>query len=217
MNAEKSLFNRQKNIMQSSCWAVPKIFDQGFSGACVGYAWAHLLVAEPFSLHDITDRTAIEVIYWNAQKLDDREGGEYPGSELLSFGTSVLSGAKAVQEAGYIVDYVLFSNFGEIIRFLKDKGPLVFGCNWFDGMRKPDIKTGYVTPTGSLSGKHTFLLNGVHIIRCSRGRVDDKQSWVSFVNSFGSNWGQHGTAKICLRDLEKLFVEQGTEAIAGTR
>ncbi|RWX49427.1 hypothetical protein VT98_10533 [Candidatus Electrothrix communis] len=197
-NTEEILSNRQKSIIQSSCWTVPKMLNQGFSGACVGYAWAHLLVAEPLLLHDITDRTAKEVIYWNAQKLDDREGGEYPGSELLSFGTSVLAGAKAVRKAGYIIDYVLLSSFEETIRFLKDKGPLVFGCSWFDGMRKPDPETGYVTPTGSLSGKHTVLLNEVHIIRCSRGWVNDKQSWVNFVNSFGPIGGSMEQPKYVL-------------------
>jgi hypothetical protein len=132
-----------------------RIFDQGDSSQCVGYAWRALLEAYPLPLRKLLGPTA-EQIYRTAQKLD-----EWDGEEPTYFGTSVRAGAKVVQGGGFLASYVWASDVPTIREFLLTKGPVVVGTTWYSKMYEPDATTGIVTLGGSVEGGHAYVLSGV--------------------------------------------------------
>ncbi|MGB3473106.1 MAG: hypothetical protein WBA51_20005 [Erythrobacter sp.] len=188
---------------RSYSWRTRTALDQGFSGACVGFAWAHELISRPAEVTGVTARFAKEMIYWEAQKRDAYPGGAYPGASPLAFGTSVLAAAKIVRDLGLIGSYHWATNAEELVATLGYKGPVVFGCSWFEGMQNCG-RDGLCTPTGRRSGAHCVLLNGVKIVRTANGSVDYDRSIVRFQNSFGRDWGDQGCGKLRLQDLPKL-------------
>lgn len=140
---------------RSFTWRVTKVLDQGSQGACVGFAWAHELLARPAPVTrmDVDARFAKEHIYWAAQRRDRYPGGAYPGAKPLMAGTSTLAGAKVVKDMGYMKEYRWARTLEETIAALAFKGPVLLGGTWFSGLHNPDSE-GFVTPTGSWRGGH---------------------------------------------------------------
>ena len=86
---------------RSYTWSLPVYLDQGYEGACVGFSWSHELAARPVEVQGVTNETARQV-YFEAQRIDEWEGGAYDGAIPFYEGTSVLAGAKALQAQGKI-------------------------------------------------------------------------------------------------------------------
>lgn len=189
---------------RSYTWRVTQSLDQGGAGACVGFAWAHELVARPAEMKGVSADFAHDVLYWSAQKRDRYPGGSYPGASPIASGTSVLAGAKVAKSLGFIREYRWCTQFEELVAVLGYKGPVVLGCPWFQGMRTPD-PDGFVAPTGRRIGGHCSLLNGVRIVRSADGELDPVASWVRFHNSYGLDWGDHGSAKVLFTEMPKLL------------
>lgn len=183
---------------RSYTWKTDKHFDQGPDGACVGYAWAHELVARPVVI-DI-DQSMAAWIYKTAQKYDAWAGEAYDG-------TSVLAGAKVITKRppampegrGLLGEYRwIFGDMNELIKTLSYFGPVVLGTNWYTGMFDPD-GDGFIHRTGDLAGGHAILIKGVSLA----------QKAVRLHNSWGTSWGQDGDAWLSWADLEQLLGEQG--------
>jgi hypothetical protein len=189
---------------RSYTWRVSTTLDQGFSGSCVGFCWAHDLLSRPVEILGITSRYAQEVIYWGAQKRDKYPGGSYPGAHPIAFGTSVLAGAKVIKDLGYIEEYRWATSRQELVAAIAYKGPVVLGCKWFERMRKPD-QTGFVEATGRPIGRHCILLYSVKIRKLSNGAIDEANSFIRLQNSFGPDWGNRGCAKINLEAFSPLL------------
>jgi len=88
---------RQALAPRSYTWRNPIRLDQ-VGGSCVGNAWAHEAAAKPVMVPGINEAIALK-LYHRAQELD--EYTDTPPAE----GSSVLAGAKAAQEAGYLKTY----------------------------------------------------------------------------------------------------------------
>ena len=189
---------------RSYTWRVTKTLDQGGAGACVGFAWAHDLIARPIEIDDIDDRFAFESIYLAAQQRDRYPGGEYPRAEPIMGGTSVLAGAKVLADLGYVKEYRWATTLTELLAAVSFLGPVVFGCTWYQDMRQPDTDA-FITPTGSRLGGHCLLLHGLRVRRNDDGTLDERRSYLKIHNSFGADWGDNGTAKLRLADLEPLL------------
>jgi len=145
---------------RSYTWSVPVALDQGREGACVGFGWAHELAARPVQVPNITNDRAL-AIYRRAKQLDAWDGENYDG-------TSVIAGAKAVMELGYLKEYRWALGPGataaenDLALAVGYKGPAIMGTNWYDGMFTPDEK-GYLRPTGSVAGGHCYLVYGYNL------------------------------------------------------
>lgn len=174
---------------RSYTWSCSAHLNQGQEPNCVGFAWAHGINARP-GVHPI-DRDLATRIYRRAQELDVWPGADYVG-------TSVLAGAKAVQELHYLAEYRWAFGLDDAIMAIGHHGPAVLGINWYEGMFHPD-SDGVIHPTGWVAGGHAILARAVSI---STGRVLLRNSWSTV-------WGLGGECLIGFDDLGRLLEENG--------
>lgn len=193
-----------KPKLSNKTWKCPTNLDQGTEGACVGFAWAHELNADPFKI-PVENKTA-RTIYYAAQQWDEWSGTNYDG-------TSVLAGAKTVNAIGHMPEYRWAFGIDDVIDTLSHYGPLVLGINWYSDMFNTDTN-GFIKPTGTLSGGHAILANGIQI-RERKGFwwKDLPEPIIRLHNSWGNSWGVNGEAFIYASDLSKLLKEQGEACV----
>lgn len=163
--------------------------DQGKEGACVGFGWTNELGATPIRYK--IDQALAQRIYQRARQLDDWEGEDYDG-------TSVLAGAKAATEYGFLKEYRWAFGLHDVLIALSYKGPVVLGVNWYEGMFDTDAN-GFIRVAGDLSGGHCILAYA----------IDTNEKTVTLRNSWGREWGTEGSCKLTWADLERLLAEQG--------
>lgn len=209
----------EENPFRSYSWRCNVWNDQGSEGACVGFAWSHELAARPAEYP--TDDSVAREIYNRARQLDAWPGEDYDG-------TSVLAGAKAVQEMvnskgkPLIQEYRWAFGIEDVLRVLGYRGPLVLGVDWYEGMHKPDAN-GFIRPTGDIAGGHAILARGVRIVwRNGHGpanlnNLDVEKSYVTLRNSWGRDWGIGGDCRISVLDLNYLLRNQGEACIPVVR
>lgn len=188
--------------LRSYTWRCNKWLNQGRYGACVGFSFAHDICARPKEVHhEITNQYARERIYFEAQKIDRFEGGEFPGANPRSGGTSILAGAKIAKRLGWFDEFRWAFNTTDVLLTLGYVGPVIVGVRWYSGMSNPT--NGYATPEGRYIGKHAVLLNAVSI----------KRQDVTLHNSWGDRWGAMGTARIRWEHLDELLRDRGDACI----
>lgn len=179
---------------RSYTWSCATHLDQGNLGSCVGHGWAHEANARPV-VHPVTEDDAL-AIYHRAQQLDDEPGENYEG-------TSVLAGAKAQVERGWLKEYRWALNgLDDLALAIGYQGPAVLGVNWRQGMMDTD-SNGFIHVTGGSVGGHCILAKGVNI---SKKYFTLHQSW-------GTSWGYGGDCYIDFADMEILLADQGEAAI----
>lgn len=178
-------------------WNCSAHLDQGNEGACVGFGWTHEAAAVPVE-EEVTNEDAF-ALYRRAQQIDEWPGEDYDG-------TSVLAGAKAAVEKGWMSEYRWAFGLEDALLALSWFGPLVIGVNWYAGMIDTDTQC-YIKPYGSYLGGHCVLVRGIEIER----------RLVVVHNSWGENWGGTkygpGTAYLTWMDFDKLLKEQGEACI----
>jgi len=189
-----------KKKPRSKFWRCRLHFDQGTEGACVGFANGHELAAKPAEVPSppLSDRFCRESIYWEAQRIDDYEGGAYPGATPQYEGTSVLAGAKVLKALGAIKEYRFSFGLDDLILGVGYFGPAVMGTLWYSGMYRPD-RNGHIHVSGDIRGGHSYLVVGVDVRR-HRFRIR---------NSWGRTWGDDGEAWISFKDMLRLLQEDG--------
>lgn len=202
--------------LRSYTWGCDVWNDQGWEGACVGFAWSHELSARP-KIYRVGEDVA-QRIYKRAQQLDQWPGENYEG-------TSVLAGIKAVQEMSgtqglpLIREYRWAFGIEEVVRVVGRRGPLVLGVNWYEGMDNVDAN-GFIHVTGTIRGGHAVMAHGVKCVwkdplstdRTFRN-LDVNKSFVKLHNSWGKSWGNNGRAKISVAGLDRLLREYGEACI----
>lgn len=204
---------------RSYTWSCSAYNDQGYEGACVGFAWSHELTARPKVIP--TDNAFALRVYRRAQQIDPWPGEDYSG-------TSVLAGVKAVQEILNDYDKPLIQEyrwaFGiqDVLRVLGYQGPVVLGIDWYNDMYTPNEKH-FIKPTGELVGGHAILANGVKIVKLDSTKprtwenLDQDKSFVRLHNSWGTGYGLGGDAFITVRDLDSLLKNSGEACIPVVR
>lgn len=204
------------DAVRSFTWKCDTFNDQGREGACVGFSWSHEMAAKPVPI--VAGPSTAMRIYKRAQLIDQWPGENYSG-------TSVLAGAKAVQELvnpqskkSVMPEYRWAFSLKDLVQAIAYKGPAVLGVNWYQGQFSPD-SDGFIHVTGPIMGGHAILAKGVKIIKLDKTKgfswtnTDLDKSYVVLHNSWGPGWGQHGTCKISLTDLGRLLDERGEACI----
>jgi len=191
-----------KKKPRSYTWQCAQHLDQGSEGACVGFSLTHELIARPAEVQHLSESFAREKVYWEAQKLDDWEGGSYPGAKPVYEGTSVLAGVKIIKKLGYIDGYKWAFSLNDLVMAVGYAGPAVLGLAWYESMFDPH-SCGYLHVEGQVAGGHAILCKG----------VDVKNKTFTMHNSWGSAWGNGGDALIHWDEMDRLLHEQGEAVI----
>ncbi len=186
---------------RSYSWRCYQTLNQKNEGACVGFAWAHELLARPME-HAGLDNEFARRVYHNAQRDDQWEGGSYPGASPVYEGTSVIAGAKVCQRMAAFKQFRWSFSLEELILGI-GYSPAVLGVAWDDSMYRPDSK-GYIRPNGDQVGGHAILCRSVSL----------KLKRFILRNSWGVGWGLGGDCYITFDDMGALLDRQGEACFA---
>lgn len=160
-------------------YEIGDVMDQGNTYACVGYALAALLKAEPFRQSYDPKK-----IYQEARKLDNTPGE----------GVALDKGVEYLKKEGYIDGIYWTESPKEVVDYINTKSPVIFSTPWFRGMDKPE-KDGRIVVEGPYVGAHAYM--------GFRWDGEKKRLWI--MNSYGEGWGLDGTGYLTYSDLGKLL------------
>jgi len=187
-------------------WQEGIVTDQGSEGACVGFAWMNEMLATPVAPANQPPAKLANSLaysyYREAQKIDQWEGEDYEG-------TSVLAGAKIMQQNGYIQQYRWCFSIDDIRDAVISEGPVVIGIPWYSAMYETG-PNGLVKIGGSNVGGHAIVITGYHPSMLINGRRQEVFRWR---NSWGSGYGIDGSGYIRYNDLSKLLKESGEACV----
>lgn len=192
----------------SRAWPYGPRLDQGAEGACTGYG---SVGGGPNSQPDqtspfLTGDYARKVIYWGAQKRDPWPGGAYPWAWPRYEGSTVAAAIEELTEQGWCDGAEWTSDLEGLVVGVATRGPAIMGTSWYEGMVTPDA-AGYLHATGSSVGGHCYYIPVVEVTSTAplAGRA-------LIVNSWGTDWGNDGTAWISFADLDNLLKYGGQAA-----
>lgn len=168
--------------------------DQGQTPHCVGYGWTHWLTGGPIH-HKPVPPIPPDDLYYECKDID--------GEPRQEDGSSVRSGAQAVQNHGWIESYNWAYDAATVARAILTTGPVVVGTNWYEGMFDPD-RYHRIHIGGQIAGGHCYVLNG-YSKTLRQFRIK---------NSWGKSWGDGGHAYIALGSMDRLIREQGEACLA---
>jgi len=189
-------------------WGFPgTVLNQGATGTCVAHAAAHFIHCSPRPHRAFLDAFQL---YRETVLLDEYPGNDSeaydPNNSHLQYGSSGTGGAKALHKRGLISGYLWADTLENAIQWILQRGPVMVGSNWYDGMFSPSPE-GYVKISGSVAGGHEYLVRG----------VSTKRGVAWAVNSWGPTWSPRisgrslpsGHFLIPFEVLERLFREGG--------
>lgn len=169
-------------------WDFPATsLDQEDTPHCVGFGTASWGINSP--INTMYTNEDGHRFYYLCKEID----GE-PGEENGSY---IRSAAKVLRNEGRIEAYAFATNMESIKWWLLNKGPIISGTIWTEGMLEPDHEN-KVHITGKVVGGHAILLNEW---------TEDEH--IGFQNSWGKKWGNNGKAYISVEDYEILFHYNG--------
>jgi hypothetical protein len=186
--------------LRSYTWSCDVYNDQGYEGACVGFAFSHELSARPKVVRKYADY-ALNVYYRARQAVQET---------LNSYGEPLIK------------EYRWAFGTQDVLKVLGYRGPVVLGIYWYENMYDPDEK-GFVHASGPVVGGHAILANGVKIVRLNPelpatfSNVDLDKSYVRLHNSWGMGYGIGGDAFVTVRDLDILLQNDGEAVIPTLR
>ncbi len=171
------------------------VLDQGNYGTCVGNGcaqWGNTLPVD-----DKFDEKVARAIYYEATVLDGApDDPDSPGGGQQ--GATVRSGVLALKARSRLNAYARSVTIADAAQWVLAKGPIIMGTDWQNDMFTPDAN-GFVKPTGGYAGGHCYLFKG----------YDSGSKVLTFLNSWGPDWGVLGEFKMHQADAETLFQSQG--------
>lgn len=181
-------------------WKMPAMMplDQGQEGACVGFGWSAELAIAPI-MYGVSDSFARKL--YNSARAEDRAMGN-----RWDEGASVLAGAKACKRLGVINEYRWAFGVEQVLDALVQRGPVVLGVEWTEGMYDTDI-SGLVDLSGDVVGGHCITLFGYR-------KSFVGHECVTWINSWGAGYGIGGVGYLRVTDLEQLLGRDGEACIA---
>lgn len=182
-------------------WSYPGILplDQGEEGACVGFGWCAELAVAPI-MYRVNNAYARQ--FYSAARNEDRVmGNQWPE------GASVLAGAKVAKRAGMISEYRWAFGLDDVLDTLVQRGPVVLGLNWYEGMYATDAN-GVVSVSGEHVGGHCITAIGYLKDHPYAGEC------VVWLNSWGPTYGIGGVGYVPIAAMRRLLAESGEACIA---
>ena len=197
----------QKDIEKKRVmWQEGTVLDQGSEGACVGFAWTGELLAHPEAPDNQPEQAlgnAVALDYYKrAKRIDQWPGEEYEG-------TSVLAGAKIMQEEGFIAGYRWCFGIEDVRDAVITTGPVVIGIPWKRGMYST-ANNGLVQVTGTNVGGHAIVITGYDPAFKVNNKTLEVFRWR---NSWGTDYGINGSGYIKYADLESLLAVNGEACV----
>ncbi len=164
--------------------------DQENMPHCVGFSMANFGINEP--LRTPYKNEDAHNFYYLCKEID--------GRPRIEEGSTMRSAAKALRKLGKIESYAFARDLETIKWWLLNRGPIIVGTLWTEGMLRPD-SSNIIKPTGTSLGGHAYLLNEW-----------TSTGYIGIQNSWGKRWGINGKAYIHSDDFIKIFA-RGGEAI----
>lgn len=161
----------------------PNPLDQGDTQYCGGFGMAHFGINLP-RFRDYNEADAIR--FYRLCK-------EIEGDPLGENGVYARSTAKVLQNLGIIENYAFAPDFESMRWWILNRGPVMIGAMWMDGMMTPDANN-VIHATGNWRGGHFFIANATRPDRHCK-----------ILNSWGPGWGDNGMAWISEDDINKLL------------
>lgn len=172
------------------------VLDQGQLGSCTGNALAQCLNTDYFTLSRpsrFLDEHDAVMLYSKATRLDPFPGS-WPPDDTGSSGNAV---SKAGRAFGYLSAWRWTFSFTSFLSALQTQ-PLIVGTAFYAGMEDP-ARDGLVKATGGVLGGHEYCCLG----------VDYETEVLTFLNSWGRDWGLNGRFKMKFKDFAVLQADQG--------
>lgn len=195
-------------VRRNKLWRTGPVLNQGREGACVGFGWTAEALSTPVAVD--LNRVAADVprtpqefahaLYVRAKQLDTWPGEDYSG-------TAVIAGAKAMKEYGLLNEYRWAFHANDVIDAVIQRGPVVLGINWYDGMYQ--APNGVLGVSGPVVGGHCITVVGYVLADSSKTGAEA----VILQNSWGPRWGQNGLAELKVSDLERLLADDGEACV----
>jgi hypothetical protein len=205
---ENDVHEMGKSLTDQSWERVLAVLDQGQLGSCTGNAGTGALGTQPFFdavgsvLPSTTDAAAAEkfaVQLYSDATVVDGYPGTYPPDDT---GSSGLAICKVLKSRGTIKGYRWARSAYGFLRLLQN-GPVLQGMPWYKAFFEPD-SGGFIDSdphwsSSGIAGGHEVEAIGVEL-----NASDAFDSVITYVNSWGSGWGDGGRFRMRLRTYEKL-------------
>lgn len=176
-------------------WEVTAVLDQGQTGHCVGFGGADFENTLP--VNDEADNAVGHELYY-ACKVVDGEPDAEDGSSVHSL-ASVLKNDRRIEAYAWCD----VSTLDDLIAWVLQKGSVIVGTDWYDGMFTPDADH-VIHPTGEVAGGHCYLIVG----------YDADSRRFKILNSWSEGWGDIGCAFIEASDMLMLLQNYGEALVA---
>lgn len=175
-------------------WGIGPILDQGSTSECTIYSFAQFLQSAPW-IHTLLWQAAAFTARYQKAQTHDGISGPHDGSTERA----VLTDAKA---DGLITEYLHVTEEAIAQEYLKTRGTLLFGTDWFESMFTPD-KHGYVEPQhGPTDMGHEYLMRWYYGPR--HKLYPDSYE---FVNSWSDGYGDKGKFRMKADAVRYLWLQ----------
>lgn len=174
------------------------VLDQESFSACTGFALAQLLNTTRFAAarprrRYLTAQNALD-LYSAATAADEFEW-QWPPDDL---GSSGLGVCKAGVQLGYLTEYRHAFGLEHMLEALQTQ-PVIVGTAWYADMTWLPVDGHPARPTGENLGGHEYLCLGANL----------RAQTLTFLNSWGSAWGDRGRFRISFDDFTTLLADDG--------
>jgi hypothetical protein len=163
-------------------WHIGPILDQGNTSECVVHAYLHFMQAAP-QVHEMG---------WARNQRTERYdlARQRDGFPMPHDGTTARAVLDIARERGEIAEYLWLYDEDTAKEYIKRRGLLMGGMDWFAGMFTPD-KHGYVEPTGNVVGGHELAFRWYY----PPTHKTYPDTW-EFPQTWGDEWGNKGIGRM---------------------